>query len=108
MHRANLPSASCHAEDVYPICQDNLSSNKAWAEAFQHTHTHTHTRCETEMQAVSFNFTPELKVIICFLTELSDFPLHFARFLHHILDPFHSSSGRSSGILHKFRLLMEL
>ena len=25
------PSASCHAENVYPICQDNLSSNKPWA-----------------------------------------------------------------------------
>lgn len=26
--RTDSPSASCHAQNVYPICQDNLSSNK--------------------------------------------------------------------------------
>lgn len=29
--RTDSPSASCQAENVYPICQDNLSSNKPWA-----------------------------------------------------------------------------
>lgn len=44
--QADPPSASCHRRDVYPICHDNLSSNRLRRRvphcSYGYPHTHTH------------------------------------------------------------------